>query len=103
MLYILHSVLLSYILNMSDPVIVSDRDDSTNGVIIAIIVAAVIGLVIRAFASWRMNQAMDDQKTVDVNIEAPAVDTTDMPAVDTTDMWTVDAPAVDTTDMPQAN
>ena len=62
---------------MSNPVIVRDWGDGSNGVLIALIVAVVVGLVIRAFSTWRMDMWNNDSKTVDVKVEAPNMPTTD--------------------------
>ena len=68
---------------MSNPVIVREWGDGSNGVLIALIIAVVVGLAIRAFSTWRMNMWNNDAKTVDVKVEAPNLPTAeDMPTTE---------------------
>ena len=80
---------------MSNPVIVRDWGDGSNGVLIALIVAVVVGLAIRAFSTWRMDTNNNDPKTVDVKVEAPSLPKADdMPSVKDVAPITNDTPTV---------
>ncbi len=81
---------------MSDPVIVREGGDWSNGVIIGIVIAAIVGLVIRAFATGRMDVRDDKPNTVNMNVEAPA----ELPSVNDV-VWPDEAPA--TNDAPASN
>lgn len=74
---------------MAEPIIIKEwNNDSTGGIAIAIVIVAVVALVIRAVTTGRIDLWNKDTKTLDVNIEAPALPTTD-------DMPTVDMPSTD--------
>ena len=81
---------------MADPVIIKEGNDSGNGFIIGIIVAALVGLVIRAIATDRIDMWNKQPEQVDVKVEAPA----ELPSVNDI-VWPDEAPA--TNDTPSMN